>query len=429
MFFCAEVGMAHIVRPLALADELHKRGYEIFFTLSKRKWKDFPNNNFNYIDIQQCINSDSIEVIKIFHNKNKIVKMIEEELVLIKKYKPDIIVIDLRPSTFISSFLVNIPTYVISSGYTIPYPVYIPNVFWTNYEIHKKFQFFYSKLVLRVISRHTIDFLVKIGYYFDKKITKRNVIKFFNYIVAHDNQFLPSIHENKNVYYVGHMRWNGFIDLPLNLVKNNKKTVYLSFGGTGFSKERLISIASYLINKGLQVIVSTGTIANISDFPKHKLLYVNKYFNTHEVLKNVDIVICHGGLGTILEATIAEKPVLFIPFNPDQYINAIRYKELGLGKYIPINIFKFILYSLTFNWKSLERLSEQISVETIYKQIKEIIKNYPSYVQAIKKYNENSLKDKGAENAADLICEFLDKHSTIDSSVNHSNPNSVIIGR
>ena len=88
LFFGIEVGIAHIVRSLAVAEELFERGHKVFFALPKRKQSVVKNTKVKLIDIIGYMKKDSIDVIRIFNEKKLIQKVIPEEIELIEKIKP-----------------------------------------------------------------------------------------------------------------------------------------------------------------------------------------------------------------------------------------------------------------------------------------------------------------------------------------------------
>ena len=59
------------------------------------------------------------------------------------------------------------------------------------------------------------------------------------------------------------------------------------------------------------------------------------YVNFSELLPVVDLVICHGGNGTIYNALKHKIPVLSGPSHPEQYWNARRIQKLGFGEILP----------------------------------------------------------------------------------------------
>ncbi len=91
------------------------------------------------------------------------------------------------------------------------------------------------------------------------------------YVVPEIASYLPNRDKNVKVNYIGPIFWNHFDDYQPDWLKNMKpdgKTVYVTFGGTGYDGEKLISLANSLVDLGYRVIVSTSTIADKNNFQK-----------------------------------------------------------------------------------------------------------------------------------------------------------------
>jgi UDP:flavonoid glycosyltransferase YjiC (YdhE family) len=133
-------------------------------------------------------------------------------------------------------------------------------------------------------------------------------------------------------------------DLPEPLASADGTLVYLSLGSLGSADvglmERLIDI---LARTPYRVIVSTG--------PQHELLHLAPNMTGAEflpqpaILPQVDVVITHGGNNTTTEALHFGRPMVVLPLFWDQYDNAARIDELGLG--IRLDTYRFEAAELT----------------------------------------------------------------------------------
>ncbi|MEK9134563.1 MAG: glycosyltransferase, partial [Pseudomonadota bacterium] len=61
-------------------------------------------------------------------------------------------------------------------------------------------------------------------------------------------------------------------------------------------------------------------------------IYVEPFIDGDLVMKQCDIVVCHGGNGTIYQALQHGKPIIGIPTIHDQKFNMRRVEALGIGK-------------------------------------------------------------------------------------------------
>jgi UDP:flavonoid glycosyltransferase YjiC (YdhE family) len=60
-------------------------------------------------------------------------------------------------------------------------------------------------------------------------------------------------------------------------------------------------------------------------------MHIEQFIDGDAVMKICDVVICHGGNGTIYQALSHGKPVLGLPTIPDQSFNMRRVTALGVG--------------------------------------------------------------------------------------------------
>ena len=123
---------------------------------------------------------------------------------------------------------------------------------------------------------------------------------------------------------------NETFEIPAQLRQRPGKLVYFSLGsiGCGFIDlfKRLILI---LAKSQHNFIVSKGPYLELNEWPEN--MWAQVFLPQTAVIPLVDLVITHGGNNTTTESLHAGKPVLVLPLFGDQYENAQRVKEKGLG--------------------------------------------------------------------------------------------------
>ncbi|MFN8185868.1 MAG: glycosyltransferase [Gaiellales bacterium] len=119
-------------------------------------------------------------------------------------------------------------------------------------------------------------------------------------------------------------------ELPAGLAGRAGELVYLSLGSLGSADVELMQrLVDFLAETPYRVIVSKG--------PQHELLRLadnmagEEFLPQTKVLPAVDLVITHGGNNTTTECFYFGKPMVVLPLFWDQYDNAQRVDELGLG--------------------------------------------------------------------------------------------------
>jgi MGT family glycosyltransferase len=119
-------------------------------------------------------------------------------------------------------------------------------------------------------------------------------------------------------------------EVPAQLAGGPGKLIYLSLGSLGSGDVELMQrLVDAMAGSGHRIIVSKG--------PQHEQikLYDNmvgaEFLPQTSVLPHVDLVITHGGNNTVTEALYFGKPMVVLPLFWDQYDNAQRVHETGLG--------------------------------------------------------------------------------------------------
>jgi MGT family glycosyltransferase len=106
--------------------------------------------------------------------------------------------------------------------------------------------------------------------------------------------------------------------------------VYLSLGSLGSADVELMKrLVSVLADSRHRYIVSKGPRADEFDLPDN--MWGETRVPQTNVIPRCDLVITHGGNNTTTEALHFGKPMIVLPLFWDQYDNAQRVHELGLG--------------------------------------------------------------------------------------------------
>ena len=119
-------------------------------------------------------------------------------------------------------------------------------------------------------------------------------------------------------------------ELPGPLAELPGPLVYLSLGSLGSADVDLMrGLIDTLSGDGYRVIVSKGPQAD--EFELADNMVGAEFLPQTSILPQVDAVICHGGNNTVTESLYFGKPMVVLPLFWDQYDNAQRIDETGLG--------------------------------------------------------------------------------------------------
>ncbi len=119
-------------------------------------------------------------------------------------------------------------------------------------------------------------------------------------------------------------------ELPPELAEREGPLVYLSLGSLGSADVSLMQkLVAELADSPYRVIVSKGPQAD--EFELAGNMTGEEFLPQTAILPQVDLVITHGGNNTVTESLFFGKPMVGLPLFWDQYDNAQRIDETGLG--------------------------------------------------------------------------------------------------
>lgn len=123
----------------------------------------------------------------------------------------------------------------------------------------------------------------------------------------------------------------------LNFVKGKNPVVYISLGtvvkgATSFFQNCVEAFR----DENVDVIISTGKNFDINKLKNVPInIHVYNSVPQVEVLKIADVFVTHGGMNSVSETLVYGTPMVVIPFESDQPVNAKCVERLGVGKHLP----------------------------------------------------------------------------------------------
>ncbi len=402
--------LAHVSRPLEIARILRKRGYEFIFAgfgkyLKVAEQAGFETRELSYISAEQLVKAVRAQRLDQLYKADQLKEFIERELELYKEIKPDLLITDCRMTASTSAELAKIKTVAILNIHMSMYrkiPFYSLRNFLrlneTNFKenwmvnitdrIENKIEFyFYDKLVMGNINK------LRVSYGLEKK---------YSYMMEEGDltlfpdipEFIPVSRMPDNAYYVGPLTWHNDLPAPACLRENkidpSKKCIYLTIGSDGL--EELIEEISVLVNKSIQVIIAKGGAKQDTNMPLPSGVFVEEFVNTDKLYgtepgsnRIIDLIVCHGGNGTIYQALNAGIPIVGIATHEEQNYGLKRVNRLELGIGLTAKTFK------------------QKGVKVLLDAIEEVINN-PKYKRNAERFQQLILKNgNSAEKAADIV--------------------------
>ena len=204
-------------------------------------------------------------------------------------------------------------------------------------------------------------------------------------------KFTPSRIEfcpEKNVLYAGLcVKKPDFMEETISISKReNESLIYCTLGtmSNRYTKTRMfLEGLIEIIRKHpeFQLVISLGKrneVFDTNNLPDN--VKILDYIDQHEILKKADLVITHGGAGTVKECIYYEVPMIIAPSSYDQTGNAakVQFHNIGLRNE---------LMKRTYLERKLNRNLKEMNTEYLENQILRIIgdKKYKANIKELKK--------------------------------------------
>jgi UDP:flavonoid glycosyltransferase YjiC (YdhE family) len=338
--------LSHLGRPLTVALELRRRGHQVAFAGESPRLGHAAKAGFAIHALHEpdpeTLYGNIREGRLRFVSTRELERMIEADLELFRRVRPEVILTDGRFSAGISAQLARLPHAAIVNVSSTRYRAlpYVP-----------MFDFlprgrrpgpgtagsFLDRLNLRlemaIFDAAMPDFSrLSRKYALAKRVTATDCLAGADLTLLSDiPEYFPTRDLPPDHRYVGPLAW----DLPMTTpdwwppATDGGLFVYATMGTTGVPGlfPRLLESLDGL---GAQAIVTTGGQAKGLEAPS-PAVRIEEFVDGRLVLPLCDVVVCHGGNGTIYQALQQGKPVIGLPTIPDQAFNMRRVEALGAG--------------------------------------------------------------------------------------------------
>ncbi len=363
--------LSHLSRPLALALELRKRGFNPVFAGRSEKAGFLSAEGFEVLRIfepDETALYDNIRRGKLrFVHASVLKKMIDADLEIFRQTKPSLVLTDGRFSAPISTQIVGVGHAAIVNASSTPYRA-IPyaQILSESSRIWKRIgnrrKTFLEKINLKMemlifdnAMRTFKNLSKRCG--LRKEITATNCLTGVDLTLMADMpEYFPTVDLPETYRYIGPLTWTPPQAMPppewWPPETKGRRLVYITMGTTGISE--FFDLLPGIFNKGnMSAILTTGGHpTNIKTNPPN--IYVADFIDGNLAMQICRVAVCHGGNGTIYQALKHGKPVIGIPTLPDQEFNMRRVETLGLGK--RMNLSEFVKRP-----QALSELIEEVS--------------------------------------------------------------------
>lgn len=333
------VTLAHFARIVSLAKALDTAAYEVVVASDPRyaDLEPLPGYAFQAIrSIPSAKFSHALAQGKPLYDAKTLVQYVEDDLVLLDRVKPDLVVGDFRLSLAVSAPLRHIPYAAVVNAYWSPYAdiAYpVPDLPMTRilgvslaqklFNLARPIAFaLHARPLIQVRRRYKLPSL---GH------DLRAVYSWGDYTLYADvPEWVPMQPLPANHRHLGAPLWSAQVSLPQwwGGLPQDKPVVLLTLGSSGRA-DLLPMVLSALSELPITVVAATAGKIDLADVPANA--YVANYLPLDHAAQRSSLVICNGGSLTTYQALACGLPVLGVCSNMDQLLNMNAIEHLGAG--------------------------------------------------------------------------------------------------
>ena len=333
------VTLAHFARIVTLAKALDPDLYEVVVASDPRYVSLEAPLDCAFHPIRSIPSAEfeqSLSRGKPLYSVETLTRYVEEDLALLDRVKPDLVVGDFRLSLAVSAPLRHIPYAAVVNAYWSPYAdtAYpVPDLPMTRilgvalgqklFDLARPVAF---ALHARPLNRVRRKFgLPPLG------SDLRNVYTWGDYTLYADiPEVVPTRDLPRNHRYLGPLLWSTKTPLPewWNSLPEDRPVVFLTPGSSG--RADLLPLALEALSRlPVSVVVATAGKIALAAVPAN--VYVADYLPVDVASRRAQLVICNGGSLTTYQSLASGVPVIGICSNMDQLLNMQALENLGAG--------------------------------------------------------------------------------------------------
>ncbi len=341
LFMAEAVTLAHVARPLVLAGGLHVHGHEVHFAAdvhydSVLGELPFQRHALHSIACAQFM--DALSKGRPVYDLPTLRRYVDDDLVLLRAIRPDVVIGDFRLSLAVSATLATIPYWTITSPYWSPYARVrfpVPEHVTTRLFGVRLAQSLFDLTHRLVFAGHALPMhrlrrlygLPSLGFDLRRVYTQADHVCYADIEGMVAMAPLPANH-----HWLGPITWSPG-DRPdtgwRQFVEGAEEPViYVTLGSSG-SVAKGAEIVQALGALPARVLVATAGRLQCASVPKN--CFLSDFLPGDEVMSVASMMICNGGSPSTQQALRAGIPVLGIPSNLDQHLNMQAVVARGAG--------------------------------------------------------------------------------------------------
>lgn len=339
LFFAEAVTLAHVARPIALAQSLDPARFEVHVACADGFEFCFNGTHFHRWHIQSIPSQQFLKALaggKPVYSAATLAGYVEDDLRVLDAVRPDIVIGDFRLSLSVSARLRRIPYVSLMNAYWSPHVMQyysVPNIPLTTlvpirianalFRMARPIAFASHSIPLNRVRRQFG--LPSLGADLRKVYTDADYSMYADVPEMFPARSLPQQHA-----YIGPIIWAPPLAPPAwwDSLPDTRPIVYVTLGSSGQGR-LLPQVLDALAQLPITVIAATAGIVDVAAVPPNT--HVADYLPGDLAARRSSLVICNGGSPTSQQALAAGVPVLGIASNLDQFLNMSGVVKAGAG--------------------------------------------------------------------------------------------------
>lgn len=342
LFVAEAVTLCHMVRPVVLARALDPAHYDVHLACHPRYLPLFRELPFSLHRIHtipgECFQA-ALDLGKPLFDLPTLRAYAREDLAVLERVAPDLVVGDMRLSLAVSARLAGVPYVTITNAHWSPYArprFLVPELVHTRRWGVPVAQAAFTMLRPLLFAHHALPLnrlrreygLPAVGFSLSQVFSEADETLYADLPEVVPTSRLPGHHR-----YLGPLLWSYETAVPpwWDALPWDHPLVYVTLGSSGRG-DLLPAILDGLA--GLPVTVMAATMGRLPAGHRPPNAWLAESLPAGDAAARAALVICNGGSATAYQALAAGTPVLGLPSNLDHYLTMSYLRKTGAGDFL-----------------------------------------------------------------------------------------------